>query len=130
MYLDDTLPVSDLLLTKLQIVQLNMKDMLDIMAVLHDQTIQANAHDAIDGAYLEDVWGADWPIWRTSRGTLAKTKEIAPTVLDAAGMERVTKNLDALEEILRSGKKSLRWSMRARLGERIKWYDLPEEVAQ
>jgi hypothetical protein len=130
LYLDDTLPVSDLLLTKLQIVQLNMKDMLDIMAVLHDQTIQANAHDAIDSTYLEDVWGGDWPMWRTSRGTLAKTKEIAPTVLDAAGMEPVTNNIDALEEILRSGKKSLRWSMRARVGERVKWYDLPEEVAQ
>jgi hypothetical protein len=69
-------------------------------------------------------------MWRTSRGTLAKTKEIAPTVLDAAGMEPVTNNIDALEEILRSGKKSLRWSMRARVGERVKWYDLPEEVAQ
>ncbi len=130
MYLDDTLPVSDLLLTKLQIVQLNMKDMLDIIAVLHDQTIKAGAHDAIDSDYLEDVWGGDWPIWRTSQGTLAKTKEIAPTVLDAAGMARVNKNLEALQEILRVGKKSLRWSVRARVGERVKWYELPEEVAQ
>jgi hypothetical protein len=130
MYLDDTLSVSDLFLTKLQIVQLNMKDMLDIMAVLHDQTIQAKAHDALDSAYLEEVWGNDWPIWRTSQGTLAKAREIAPTVLDAAAMARVMKNVDALEEILRSGKKSLRWSVRARVGERLKWYELPEEVAQ
>ena len=129
-FLDDTLPVSDLLLTKLQIVEINMKDLLDILAVLHDQTVKSGAHDALDAGYLEEIWGNDWPIWRTSQGTLAKVREIAPTVLDAENTASVMKNIDALEEILRSGKKTLRWRVRARVGERVKWYELPEEVNQ
>ena len=128
--LDDTLTVSDLLLTKLQIVEINRKDMLDIMAVLHDQTVKSGAHDALDAGYLEEIWGYDWPIWRTSQGTLAKARQIAPTLLDADDTAQVMKNVDALEEILRTGKKTLRWRVRARVGERVRWYDLPEEVDQ
>jgi hypothetical protein len=129
-YLDDTLPVSDLLLTKLQIVELNMKDLLDIMAVLHDQTLRSGAHDALDTGYLEEIWGNDWPIWRTSQGTLAKARAVVPTVLNGEASGRVMRNLEALDEILRSGRKTLRWRVRARVGERVRWYELPEEVEQ
>jgi hypothetical protein len=129
-YLDDTLSVSDLLLTKLQIFQLNQKDMLDILAILHDQTLRAGAHDALDPDYLQEIWGNDWPIWRTSLGTLETVRRAAPAILDGDGATQVLKNLDALDEILRTGRKSLRWKLRAQVGERIRWYELPEEVQQ
>jgi hypothetical protein len=129
-YLDDTLSVSDLLLTKLQIFQLNQKDMLDILAILHDQTLRAGAHDALDADYLKEIWGNDWPIWRTSQGTLDAVRHAAPAILDEEGATKVLKNLDALEEILRTGPKSLRWKLRAQVGDRIRWYELPEEVHQ
>lgn len=129
-HLDDTLPVSDLLLTKLQIFQLNEKDVLDILAILHDQTLRAGAHDALDSDYLEEVWGNDWPIWRTSQRTLDTVRRAVPAILDEEGAKRVLKNVDALQEILRTGPKSLRWKLRAQVGERIRWYELPEEVDQ
>jgi hypothetical protein len=129
-YLDDTLSVSDLLLTKLQIFELNRKDLLDILAVLHDQTLRPGAADALDPTYLEEVWGNDWPIWRTSLRTLATVGAEAPIILDAEGSGRVMKNVDALQEILRSGRKTLRWKLRAQVGERVRWYELPEEVNQ
>ena len=129
-YLEDTLTVSDLLLTKLQIFQLNKKDLLDILAILHDQTLRPGAPDALDPAYLEEIWGNDWPIWRTSQGTLARTREAAPDILDAEGTERVLKNVEALQDILRNGRKTLRWKLRAQVGDRLRWYELPEEVSQ
>src|SRR4029077_4403931 len=96
-YLEDTLSVSDLLLTKLQIFQLNEKDMLDILAILHDQTLRAGAHDALDPDYLEEIWGNDWPIWRTSSGTLDAVRRAAPAILDGQGAKQVLKNVDALQ---------------------------------
>jgi hypothetical protein len=129
-YLDDTLSVSDLLLTKLQIFQLNQKDMLDILAILQDQTLRAGAHDALDADYLQEIWGNDWPIWRTSQGTLDAVRHAAPAILDDEGAKKVLKNLDALEDILRTGPKSLRWKLRAKVGDRVRWYELPEEVHQ
>jgi hypothetical protein len=129
-YLDDTLSVSDLLLTKLQIFQLNQKDMLDILAILHDQTLRVGAHDALDPDYLQEIWGNDWPIWRTSSGTLDAVRRAAPEILDGEGAKQVMKNVDALQEILSSGRKSLRWKLRAQVGDRVRWYELPEEVNQ
>jgi hypothetical protein len=129
-FLDDTLSVSDLLLTKLQIFQLNEKDVLDILAILRDQTLRAGAHDALDSDYLQQVWGNDWPIWRTSTGTLDAVRRAASTILDGEGAKQVLKNVDALQEILRTGRKSLRWKVRAQVGDRVRWYELPEEVQQ
>jgi hypothetical protein len=126
--LDDTLTVSDLLLTKLQIVELNRKDMLDILAVLHDQRLEPGAPDALDPTYLGQVWGRDWPIWRTSGLTLAKVRAQGVDILDAEGFSRVSGMLSALEEILAAGEKTLRWKLRARVGDRMKWYEIPEEV--
>jgi hypothetical protein len=128
LYLNDTLSVTDLLLTKLQVVQLTHKDLLDTLAILHDQTLVGGAHDRLDSKYLEDIWGADWPIWRTSQVTLAKVREMAPTVLPPDGVARVSATIDALEHILMSGPKSLRWKVRSRVGDRVRWYQLPEEV--
>lgn len=127
--LSDTLPVTDLLLTKLQVVQLNEKDVLDILAVLHDQPILPGANDHLDSDYLEKVWGSDWPLWRTCQLTLKKVREAASGLLSQEGTQRVSTTMDALNEILRGSKKSMRWRMRSRLGDRIRWYELPEEIA-
>jgi hypothetical protein len=126
--LDDTLSVTDLLLTKLQVVQLNHKDLLDILAILHDQTVVTGAHDRLDSGYLENLWGEDWPLWRTCQLTLARVRELAPTVLEPDGVARVSRTLDALEDILVTSKKSLRWKVRSRVGDRIRWYQLPDEL--
>jgi hypothetical protein len=128
--LDDTLSVTDLLLTKLQVVQLNPKDLVDILAVLHDQQVVPGQPTHLDSQYLEAVWGEDWPIWRTSQLTLAKVRDMGPAVLGPEGMERVLQTVDALEGILASGKKTLRWKIRARVGDRMRWYELPEEVEE
>jgi hypothetical protein len=42
--------------------------------------------------------------------------------------ERILSRIDHLVEALDGARKTLRWRMRARLGERVRWYELPEEV--
>lgn len=126
--LEDTLTPTDLLLTKLQIVELNHKDLLDATSLLHDRPIERGAANAIDTAYLEEVWADDWPLWRTCQLTLGKFRQAMPTLFGAGPPERVMRTLSALEGVLKSSRKTLRWSIRARVGDRIKWYETPEEV--
>jgi hypothetical protein len=124
----DILTPSDLLLTKLQIVELNAKDLLDLLSLLHDQEVVAGSNDAFDSTYLGKLWGADWPIWRTSKMTLGKVRDSVAGILPAEGQERVLAKVTALEKVLEDCPKGFGWKVRARLGDRVKWYELPEEV--
>jgi hypothetical protein len=126
--MEETLTPSDLLLSKLQIVQLNAKDLLDAVALLHDQPIVSGTNGGIDGTYLADIWGGDWPLWRTSQLTLAKIQHAVIDLLEVDARLRVLGSISALTDILDSGRKSLRWRARAQVGDRIRWYELPDEV--
>jgi hypothetical protein len=125
---DDTLSPADLLLTKLQIVELNGKDVLDLMALLHDQDLKKGVGKGIDTEYLEQVWSDDWPLWRTSQLTLDKIGVAVPSTVDGMAAARINESVSRLQAVLESGRKTLRWKLRARVGERIRWYELPEEV--
>jgi hypothetical protein len=125
--LEETLTPTDLLLTKLQIVQLNEKDVLDMVALLQDQRVEVRLDPGIDSAYLTQVWADDWPLWNTSRLTLDKIRQALPSLFDGDTPGKVVASLGALDRIIDSGRKSLRWKVRARVGERIRWYELPEE---
>jgi hypothetical protein len=125
---EDTLSPADLLLTKLQIVELNHKDVLDLMALLHDLELEKGGGGGIDTDHLERVWGDDWPLWRTSQLTLDKVAGAAPSIVDGEASTRILTSVTALQALLESGRKSLRWKLRARVGERVRWYELPEEI--
>ncbi|HVW46068.1 MAG TPA: hypothetical protein VHA76_03375 [Solirubrobacterales bacterium] len=114
-----TLPVADLLATKLQIVELNEKDARDAAALLREHELGRGPGDHVDVDYLADLVGSDWGLWRTLTGTLASLARLEPDVADRAGELR-----DAFE----AAPKSRGWKLRARVGERKRWYELPEEV--
>jgi len=126
---DDTLTPTDLLLTKLQIVQLNDKDVLDLLALVYDQKLERGDITGIDTDYLEKVWGDDWPLWKTCGLTLGKIGRAAPSIVDENASKQILQSVAALSDILESGRKTLRWKVRARVGERVRWYELPEESA-
>lgn len=115
-----TVPVTDLLLTKLQIVHLNEKDLQDIVALLGEHDLGEGPGDHIDVPYLCQLAGADWGLWRTVTGTLAEVARRAPNVARPA---------ENLVQRLKSAPKTMGWKLRARVGERIVWYELPDEVA-
>jgi hypothetical protein len=126
--LRDTLSPTDLLLTKLQIVELNRKDLLDTVALLHDHGAVNGDSTGFDLQYLERTWGNDWPLWNTSRLTLSKVSDAVPTILEEQPGERVLSAVRDLRATLQSGGKTLRWKLRAQVGERMRWYELPEDA--
>jgi hypothetical protein len=114
-----TIPVADLLLTKLQIVELNAKDASDVAELLRHHALGAGDGDHVDTAYLSGLVADDWGLWRTLDGTLQRVAELEPGLAQPAG---------ELRRVLDEAPKGRRFRMRARIGERKRWYELPEEV--
>ncbi len=130
------LAASDLLLTKLQIVELNRKDVLDAVRILvaHEVTAEEVRHhpdhpDTLSSGRLVDVTRVDWGWYTTFTDNLGKVAAAAPDLLEpgpaGAVAVRITTVLTALEQ----SRKSTRWKARAMVGRKVPWYELPEEVA-
>jgi hypothetical protein len=126
----ETLPVADLLLTKLQIVRLTDRDVQDLAALLADHPLAngtALDPDAIDLLRMKEVCCGDWGWWRTVTGNISFLEELwagDESGLRAAARERGA----ALREHLERAPKRVRWRARALVGERVPWYQEPEEV--
>ncbi len=121
-----TLPLADLLLTKLQVVSLNEKDLRDIVALLLDHRL---APDAIDVDRILAVTSADWGFERTIHGTLGQVRDrLGAFSRPAAAAALVRARADELEAALAAAPKGRRWKLRARVGDRVRWYEEPEEA--
>jgi hypothetical protein len=126
-----TLPPADLLLTKLQIVELNAKDIVDALALVHQHEL-ANDRDgdvmAVDR--LEAVTRQDWGWFTTVQDNVEKLAAAAGGLLEGTDLADVTSKLEEIRQRLEAAPKSMRWKARARVGRRLQWYELPEEVAR
>jgi len=123
-----TIPMSDLLSTKLQIVEINEKDMKDILAILLDHDLSAEEiFDRVNGKYIAKLCAEDWGIYKTFTVNLAKVPEFASRIgLEEASRKRAIERAAALSKTIEETPKSMGWKMRAAVGERKRWYELPE----
>ena len=126
--LDETsIPLAELLLTKLQVIELNEKDVRDAIAVLHDRDLGDEDGDTVNAGRIARLCAADWGLWRTITRNLEACRQQAGAYgEDLAG---VASRFRELEERIEAEPKSRAWRLRARIGERKRWYDLPEERA-
>jgi len=123
---DETLAPADLLLLKLQVVETNRKDLQDATALLTDHELTDDDRSGINLPYLTELVAADWGLWRTTTMVAERVADFARACEGfdgTAAVGRVRRLLDAFE----AAPKSRGWRMRARLGERVRWYQLPEE---
>ena len=123
-----TLTPADLLLSKLQVYEVNTKDLVDATALLLDHPIADHDDDAINATYLARLTSEDWGLHRTLQLNSGRVREAVRELDVDAG--RVNQRLDELWVRIDAQPKSLRWKLRARVGDRVSWYELPEEVRQ
>lgn len=122
-----TLPLADLLLTKLQVAEVNAKDVGDVVALLSDHPLSAD-ETGINLAYICRLLGEDWGWWRTVTSNLSVVRAMLPTLGLAEEIEgRVLARLDELRATLSATPKSLGWKARALIGDRRAWRQVPEE---
>ena len=124
-----TIPLAELLLTKLQVVDLNEKDQRDIIAILHDHPVSTSDEHGINASYLAKLLAVDWGLWRTTKQNIERTLVALPDYrLDPQQQEIVQRRLADLWSRIEAEPKSTRWKLRARIGDRVRWYEDPEEV--
>ncbi|HKV31334.1 MAG TPA: hypothetical protein VJT14_10000 [Candidatus Dormibacteraeota bacterium] len=123
-----TLTPADLLISKLQVYEVNMKDLVDTTALLLDHPVADHDDDAINAAYLARLTSEDWGLHRTLQLNSGRVREAVRKLDVDAGL--VNQRLDELWTRIDAQPKSLRWRLRARVGDRMSWYELPEEVRQ
>jgi len=127
-----TVDVVDLLLSKLQIVELNEKDARDIVQLLSCMPIApAGAGVAIDADRFAAVLGADWGWWRTVTGNLDRLPALLaerPQLAQPGMPFNPAEQAATLRQLAETMPKSMKWKMRAGIGDKVRWYELPEEV--
>jgi hypothetical protein len=126
-----TLSPADLLLTKLQIVQLNTKDTQDILALLMDFPPVESPSDSgneLDMGLIARTCGQDWGWFTTVNDNLDRVAALAPELLDPGESTVTTQRIEAMKHILAETPKSAGWHVRAVAGRRVHWYELPDEV--
>jgi hypothetical protein len=122
-----TIHPADLLLTKLQIVQIEEKDLLDAVALLLDLPPDGSPAGIEAGRFAAPLAG-DWGFHHTVERNLPKVVDCARDRLDADQARAVAAGADRLRQAMEAVPKSVRWKMRARVGEKVTWYELPEET--
>lgn len=126
---DRTVPLAELLLTKLQIIELNEKDVRDTLLLVHGHEVADRDGDAINGGRIAELCAADWGLWRTITANVAKVLEHAPDYdLPDGDRERMAGRLQEVLDRIEAQPKTRGWKLRAKVGERKRWYELPEEV--
>ena len=123
-----TLAPADLLLTKLQIVRINAKDIVDAQALLLEHTVGPGPGDAIDVARLVQVTSRDWAWYTTFTDNLARLTPERDSPLPPDAASQIADRVAAIQRALAAAPKSLGWKARAAVGRRVPWYELPEEI--
>lgn len=129
-----SLDAADLLLTKLQIHEINRKDLVDAVRLLltHENADIAGGGDGHVNAMsldrLRSVTATDWGWFTTVTDNLRLVRAAATDLLEADDAGVVEARADEIDAGLRAAPKSMRWKARSVVGRKTPWYELPEEV--
>jgi hypothetical protein len=128
----ETLPLAELLLEKMQIVQINDKDLIDTVMLLREHPVGTYDGETVNGAIIAKTLGNDWGFWRTVNGNLKLLNEQLDRYVRLSDEDRriVRERIRELEGLIEAEPKTLRWKARARIGEKMKWYKDVEELTR
>jgi hypothetical protein len=125
-----TIPTVDLLLEKMQIVEINLKDIKDTMVLLLEHPIapDQNGRETIDVSYVTRMLCDDWGFHYTFTQNMDKVRRFLPQFDSLAPEQRrvIEQRIDEVLEAVEQAPKSRRWRLRAKVGTKKRWY---QEVA-
>jgi hypothetical protein len=126
-----TLPLAELFLSKAQIVELNRKDVLDLLALLLDHEAGPGDQETINVDLIADLCAKDWGLYTTVSMTIQKLHAFLDEEqieLGAEEAQTIKRRLVAIDKAMDAAPKTMAWKMRARIGTRVRWYEEVEEV--
>jgi hypothetical protein len=118
-----TISISDLLLSKLQIHQLNEKDVRDILTIVKD--IPQGTMDEpgiINVTYLAELCAKDWGLYQDVNTNIEQVLQLVHNYsLSPTETQRIRQGLQHIQTTLEQAPKSLKWQFRNRIGKRKAW---------
>jgi hypothetical protein len=125
-----TIPLAELFLQKLQIVQLNAKDIQDTLVLLLEHDIGDSDNGEVNAGQLCSILGREWGFYYTVTTNLVRVKNYLQDneILSRNDKAVVTERIDKIHKRIEDAPKTMAWKMRARVGPSVKWYNVVEEV--
>ena len=131
-----TIPIADLLLTKLQVWEITRKDLGDALCLLADHPLSdSEDQGTVDGSVqaigldrVRRVLTSDWGFCHTVERNLGKALDLATEQPLPGTPFNVAAQVERLRQVIDEAPKSVGWRARARVGEKVRWYETPEEV--
>ncbi len=124
-----TVPAAELLLTKLQVVQLNRKDVGDALALMLVEPLRDDDDAGINAGLVARLCAADWGLWRTCKQSLERLAHESETFgLGGDAVATLRGRIAELWARIDAEPKSSKWRLRDRIGDRKRWYEEPEET--
>ena len=126
-----TVPREELLLSKLQIIELTENDQGDVYNLLfHNDIAESAAGEGISAEFIAVLCAGDWGLWRTCQLNIGRSlRNLEHSELDPAERELVAGRLESLRVRIDAEPKGRRWRLRNQVGDRVRWYAEPEEEA-
>ncbi|MGD0996693.1 MAG: hypothetical protein ABR941_00030 [Thermoleophilia bacterium] len=118
-----TIPLAELVLEKMQIVKINEKDIIDTIMLLREHAVASDDDDHVNAARIAELCAAEWGLWRTSSMNLEKVRDYLPH-FDLSDDDRsiVAQRVAELLTAMNDYPKGTKWRLRARVGDKVKWY--------
>jgi hypothetical protein len=125
-----TIPLAEMLLEKMQIVEINEKDIIDTIMLLLEHPLGDTDSETINIKLIADLCSTDWGLWRTTTMNLDKVRRLVHGYkqLNDEHKTHVDSQVASALERIEQEPKSLAWRLRARVGDRVKWYKEVDEV--
>jgi hypothetical protein len=123
-----TVPPEELLLSKLQIVEATANDQSDLYSLLVQYEVGARAGAGIDASFVAGLCARDWGLWRTCTGSIERLlANLESSPLDPGEAGLVQQRLERLRDGLEAEPKTMKWRLRSQVGDKVRWYQQPEE---
>lgn len=122
-----TVPIEDLLLSKLQIFEASDRDVRDMVAMLADHPVEPGGDtERIDPTYISGLCRSDWGLYKTVSMSLDRIGSYVDSHDLPVEESTVLDRVGAIRHEIEDSPKSLRWKLRSLIGERKQWYRRPE----
>jgi hypothetical protein len=129
---DPTIPLAELLLEKMQIVKLNEKDVIDTIMLFREHSIGNDDKEIINADMIAAMCSKDWGLWRTITMNLKKVDENLQSFdwLIPEDREVVHSRIGEVQRMIDAAPKSIKWNMRSKVGDKVKWYNDSSEAIE
>src|SRR5438093_9692684 len=118
-------------MTNIQNLKTNEKVIPHLITMLKDNEvvdqIAPGDKEVIDAGYVSRLCEEDWGLYKTISLTLGKVLSFLPKYeLEPEAEQKLESRINKLLQAIETVPKSFKWKLRDKVGEKKRWYDLPE----